>query len=91
MIAFDVFYRSDQFLDLDLDPNTRQGAFTIVNGRIGVSTLDDKLSVGVAVSNMTDTNAFEYVIDSTDWCRQFKFLRSVHRWTRKRLACFKPV
>ncbi|MGH7897245.1 MAG: hypothetical protein ACREQQ_04785, partial [Candidatus Binatia bacterium] len=63
--ALDVFYRSRMFLDLDLDPKTRQTAHALLDGRIGVSTLEDTLSVTVAVNNLADTDVFEYVTDST--------------------------
>ncbi len=63
--AFDVFYKSDMFLDLDLDPNTRQRGHVLLDGRIAVSTLEDTLSIGVSVSNLTDADVFEYVTDST--------------------------
>jgi iron complex outermembrane receptor protein len=63
--AVDVFYRSDLFLDLDLDPNTHQDAYVLLNGRIGVSTVDDALSVNVAVRNLANADVFEYVTDST--------------------------
>jgi outer membrane receptor protein involved in Fe transport len=62
--AFDVSYRSASYLDIDLDPNTRQPAYTLVNGRIGISNAEETLSLTVSVDNILDTDAFEYATDS---------------------------
>ena len=63
-LAFDVRYRSAQYLDVDLDPNTRQGGYVMLDGRLAVGTADDRLTLQVAVENITNTDAFELLVDS---------------------------
>jgi len=62
--AFDVNFRGASYLDVDLDPNTRQSAYTLVNGRIGISNAEETLSLTVSVDNIMDTDALEYATDS---------------------------
>src|ERR1051325_2712689 len=62
--AGDILYRSGQFLDQDLDPHTHQDAYVLLDGRIGISNLDDTLSLTVAARNITNADVFEFVTDS---------------------------
>ena len=62
--AFDVLFRTNMYLDNDLDPHTRQDKYAKANGRIGISTADKTLSFTTGVDNLTDTEAFELQIDS---------------------------
>jgi len=63
--AVDILYRSGQFLDQDLDPHTHQNAYVLLDGRIGISNVDDTLSLSFAVRNITNADVFEFVTDST--------------------------
>ena len=57
--------RSGQFLDQDLDPHTRQDAYVLLDGRLGISNLEETLSLSFAVRNITNADVFEFVTDST--------------------------
>ena len=61
----DILYRSGQFLDQDLDPHTRQDAYVLLDGRLGISNLEETLSLSFAVRNITNADVFEFVTDST--------------------------
>ena len=63
--AVDILYRSGQFLDQDLDPHTRQDAYVLLDGRIGISNVEETLSLSFAVRNITNADVFEFVTDST--------------------------
>ena len=63
-LAFDVLYRSAQYLDVDLDPNTRQDGYAMLDGRLKLATADDRVAVQFSVENITDTDAFELLLDS---------------------------
>ncbi len=63
--AVDILYRSGQYLDQDLDPHTHQDAYVLLDGRIGISNLEDTLSLTIAARNITNADVFEFVTDST--------------------------
>ena len=63
--ALDVFYKSDAFLDIDADPNTRQDGHVLLDGRVALATADDVLTFSVSVTNLTDEEVFEFLTDST--------------------------
>jgi iron complex outermembrane recepter protein len=63
-IALDVFYRSDHYLDIDLDPATLQDGYVLLNGRVRLLALDEALSFGLTVDNVTDVEALQFATDS---------------------------
>lgn len=63
-LALDALYRSDFYLDSDLDPNTLQGDYVMVGARLGLAKSDGSLSLAVLVDNITDKNVLEYKVDS---------------------------
>jgi len=62
-LALDVLFQTNQYLDTDLDPNTRQDAYTLVNGRIGVSTTDGSASLTLRVTNLTNADVAYLIAD----------------------------
>jgi iron complex outermembrane receptor protein len=62
--AVDLLYRSDFFLDSDLDPHTRQDDYVMLNGRIGFAAADEALALTLSVDNLTDANILEFQTDS---------------------------
>ena len=54
--ALDVNYIGDLFLDGDLDPNTHQESYILMNGRVAIRNADESISLGVAVENLTDND-----------------------------------
>ena len=63
-LALDIHYRSDLFLDIDLDPGTHQDAYTLVTGRLGLATMDEALSLRIHVENLTDSDLLQLATDS---------------------------
>jgi iron complex outermembrane receptor protein len=62
--SLDVVYRTSQFLDYDLDPVTRQGAYALLNGHIGIVSGNGRWSFGASVENVADVDVKEAVIDT---------------------------
>jgi iron complex outermembrane recepter protein len=62
--AVDVLYRSEFYLDSDLDPHTLEEGYVMLNGRVGVATDDGKISLTLSVDNVTDADVLEYQTDS---------------------------
>ncbi|HKY92023.1 MAG TPA: TonB-dependent receptor [Nevskiaceae bacterium] len=62
--ALDILYRSAAYLDIDLDPNTRQESYTLLNGRIVLSNAAGTVSLVGSVNNILDEDALEYATDS---------------------------
>jgi iron complex outermembrane receptor protein len=62
--ALDVLYRSEFFLDSDLDRHTLQDDYVMLNGRLGFSTADDALALVLAVDNITNADVLEFQTDS---------------------------
>ncbi len=56
----DVAYSDDYFVSPTLDPNLTQEAYTKVNGRIGLDSVDGKWSVGVNLENITDESILTF-------------------------------
>ena len=63
-IALDAFYRSQHYLDIDLDPGTLQGGYALLNGRVRLFALSEALSFGLAVENLADVDALQLATDS---------------------------
>jgi iron complex outermembrane receptor protein len=63
--ALDILYRGDLFLDGDLDPNTRQGDYVLLTGRIGLANADENMSLNVAVENLTNADVMTFTTDSS--------------------------
>jgi iron complex outermembrane receptor protein len=61
--SLDVVFRSSQFLDYDLDPVTRQGAYALLNCHVAIVSGDGTWSLGASVENATDADVKEAVID----------------------------
>ncbi len=62
--AADVLYRSEFFLDSDLDPHTLEDGYVLLNARLGFTTLHDALSLTLSVDNVTDADVLEFQTDS---------------------------
>ena len=62
--ALDILYRSSGYLDTDLDPHKRQPGYAILNGRIGLSNSDERLSLVLAVTNLANTDSAEFITNS---------------------------
>ncbi|MGH7805760.1 MAG: TonB-dependent receptor domain-containing protein, partial [Candidatus Binatia bacterium] len=62
--AFDVRYRSSSFLDGDLDPIVKQDGYVVLDARLSLAALDDALTLGVVVKNVTNTDVLDIAIDS---------------------------
>ncbi|MGH7803426.1 MAG: TonB-dependent receptor, partial [Candidatus Binatia bacterium] len=62
--ALDFLYRSEFYLDSDLDPHTLEDDTVMLNARFGVATADGRLSLTLAVDNVTDADVLEYQTDS---------------------------
>ena len=62
--AADLLYRSDFFLDSDLDPHTKEDGYVMVNARLGVTAFDDALSLMLTIDNVTDADVLEFQTDS---------------------------
>ncbi len=63
-IALDAFYRSEHYLDIDLDPGTLQDGYTLLNGRVKLLALGEALSLGLSVENLADSDALQLATDS---------------------------
>lgn len=61
--ALDVAYRSSIHLDGDLDPQALQEANTLVSGRVVLFGLDERLSLSLAGTNLTDAGVADFVAD----------------------------
>jgi outer membrane receptor protein involved in Fe transport len=59
----DANYRSAHFVDIDLDPLTRQKAVALVNGRISLSDVDDRWSVSLIGRNLFNQ---DYAVGASD-------------------------
>ncbi|MGH7802711.1 MAG: TonB-dependent receptor, partial [Candidatus Binatia bacterium] len=81
-LAFDVLYRSAQYLDVDLDPNTRQDGYAMLDGRFMVGTADGRLTLQASVENITNTDAFELKLDSLFYPGGYMGMQEFQRrWT----------
>ena len=65
--AFDLNYFGDLFLDGDLDPNTKQDAYLLMNGRVAIRNADESISLGVAVENLTDNDVMTFTTDAASF------------------------
>jgi outer membrane receptor protein involved in Fe transport len=57
-------YKSEFFLDGDLDPNLVQGAYTKVDARIGVASLSNTWELSLYGRNLTDEKTHTFGVDS---------------------------
>ena len=55
ILGIDGSYKSDQFLDFDLDPETKQEAYTLYNALIELRADDESWRVNLRVENVFDT------------------------------------
>lgn len=62
-IGFDIQYRSGAFLDVDLDPETYQGAITEVNARVTFAGPEQRAFFTIAGQNLTDQRILNEVLD----------------------------
>lgn len=60
----DVNFRSASFLDIDLDPNVRQSGYAKINGRLAVSTADDRWEFAVYGRNLTNRATYSFSVDA---------------------------
>ncbi|MGH7804643.1 MAG: TonB-dependent receptor domain-containing protein, partial [Candidatus Binatia bacterium] len=62
--ALDVLYASDIYLDVDLDPATLQDDYVLLNGRVQLAALDERLSFAVSVENLADEDILQFATDT---------------------------
>jgi len=62
-LALDVLFQTNQYLDTDLDPNTRQDAFALLDGRVGIATASGAWSLTLRGNNLTDADVAYLVSD----------------------------
>lgn len=74
-IGVDVQYRSEAFLDVDLDPVTRQGAITEVNARITFAGPEQRAFFTIAGQNLTDQRILDEVLDQPLAARNYAAIR----------------
>lgn len=60
----DVNYKDEFFTDGDLDPASLQDAYTKIDARVGLSTLDDRWEVAVFGRNLTDEATLTASLDA---------------------------
>ncbi|MEQ1437801.1 TonB-dependent receptor [Fontimonas sp. SYSU GA230001] len=61
--AIDWLYRSDRYLDIDLDPRTYQPATNEINARLTVGAPSRRWLLNVAARNLTQITIFEQILD----------------------------
>ncbi|MFO7549757.1 MAG: TonB-dependent receptor [Haliea sp.] len=57
-------YKSEYFVDSDLDPNSLQQGYTKLNLSMGIGAANDKWSVSVYARNLTDKDSYSMIVDS---------------------------
>ncbi|MDD9893556.1 MAG: TonB-dependent receptor [Gammaproteobacteria bacterium] len=62
-VGVDVQYRSGVFLDVDLDPETYQGAITEVNARVTFAGPEQRAFLTFGAQNLTDERILDEVLD----------------------------
>ncbi|MGH7899640.1 MAG: hypothetical protein ACREQQ_16925, partial [Candidatus Binatia bacterium] len=77
--ALDVIYRSNLYLDSDLDPRSRQDEYVMLDGRVRFTTFDGALSLAVLVDNILDEDVFELAVDSLLFPGGFRVLQEFQR------------
>lgn len=60
----DFRYTGDHNTGSDLDPEKEQDAYTLVNGRVGMVSPDERWSVHLWAQNLTDEDYYQVVFDS---------------------------
>ena len=65
--ALDVNYIGDLFLDGDLDPNTKQDSYILMNARVALRNADETISLGIAVENLTDNDVMTFTTDAASF------------------------
>ena len=63
-VAADALYQGDQFTDTDLDPNTRQPAYTKYAARLTVAPAGGWWTVSLGGTNLTDERVLNQVTDA---------------------------
>lgn len=61
--AVDLLYRSDRYLDVDLDPRTYQPATTEINARMSIAAQTGQWMLNFAARNLTEEVVLEQVLD----------------------------
>lgn len=59
----DISHRGDQFLETDLDPNSRQASYTTISSRLIFGPVDAAWGLILAGDNLTDRKALSFVAD----------------------------
>ncbi len=62
--SLDLLYQGEQFTDIDLDPETRIPAHTLVSARVSVGAQDQSWSLSLGGSNLTDKDVSNQVLDT---------------------------
>lgn len=62
-LGMDVQYRSESFLDVDLDPVTKQDSITEVNARVTFAGPEQRAFLTIAGQNLTDQRILDEVLD----------------------------
>jgi outer membrane receptor protein involved in Fe transport len=60
----ELTYKDDQFISFDLDPNAIQEAYTKINARVGLASLDETWEVALFGRNLTDETTYSFGLDS---------------------------
>ena len=63
-IDLDANFKSEMFLDFDLDPLSEQGSFVKINARIAIENADNTWSLAAFGHNLTDEITFGYSVDT---------------------------
>jgi iron complex outermembrane receptor protein len=63
-IRAEIDYKDRMYLDQDLDPNTLQGAYYKVNGRIALSPLNRRWELALYGRNLTDKATYSFMLDA---------------------------
>jgi len=74
--AVDVLYRSDRYLDVDLDERTRQPATTEINARMTLGAYSGRWALNLTARNLTEEVILEQVLDQPLAPGNFAAIRS---------------
>jgi outer membrane receptor protein involved in Fe transport len=57
-------YKSEYFVDSDLDPNSLQQGYAKLNVSMGIGAANDKWLVSIYARNLTDKDSYSMIVDS---------------------------
>lgn len=63
-LSVDVLYQGEQYTDTDLDPNSFSPDYTMYSARIGLSDMNDRWSLTIGGSNLSDERVLNQVTDA---------------------------